>query len=692
VDRPPDRPPDRAGDPLVGRTLDRRYALNRRIARGGMATVYEARDLRLDRICAVKVMHTDLGDDEDFGARFVREAHASARLSHPHVVSVTDQGDDDGLLFLVMEYVPGRTLRDVIRDLAPLAPQRALALLDPVLQALAAAHSSGLVHRDVKPENVLIGDDGRVKVADFGLARAFDSETQHTTTGSILIGTVSYLAPELIVNQRADPRSDVYSAGVVLFELLTGQKPHQGEGPIQIAFKHVNEDVPAPSRALGRELPAYVDALVARATARDRERRPADAKVLLHQLRRVRAALEAGEVDDPELTADLLPTMRVPIADSIDYVDEPRPEPTHEPEDATTIFDSRRGTRLDVRAGATQVDAPPAAVRAAVPAPPWQGRRPPEQRRPPGSPGATAATGSRARRRRRRGPLLLLLVVALVALTAYAGWWLGMGRYTSTPGVINLGVRAAEARLADAGLDLEVSGRQFSETVTAGSVIATEPGPGERVVEGETVQATVSRGAERFPVPALRGKDVSEVEQLLVDANLQPGTPVLVWHETVPEGEVISTSPPRGTELRRGTEVVVTLSKGPEPIRVPDLTGRDGERAADRLAELGFEVEVSERHSDTVPEREVVRQSPERGTGKRGDTVRLVVSLGPELVEVPDLLAMSVDDATLTLEDAGFEVEVEETDLYVGLDHVVGQDPSPGEALPKGSVVTISVV
>jgi serine/threonine-protein kinase len=310
----------------------------------------------------------------------------------------------------------------------------------------------------------------------------------------------------------------------------------------------------------------------------------------------------------------------------------------------------------------------------------------------PASPGATAVTGPSPRRRRRRGPLLLLLVVALVALTAYAAWWLGMGRYTSTPGVINLSVGAAQARLAEAGLDLEVSGRQFSETVTAGSVIATDPGPGERVVEGETVRATVSKGAERFAVPPLRGTDASEVEQLLLEANLEPGTPILVWHETVPEGEVISSSPPGGTELRRGTEVVVTVSKGPEPIRIPDLAGRDAERAADRLAGLGFEVEVSERHSDTVPEGEVVRQSPERRTGKRGDTVRLVVSLGPELVEVPDLLAMSVDDATLTLEAAGFTVEVEETDLYVGLDHVVGQDPSPGEPLPRGSVVTISVV
>ena len=218
-------------DPMIGRVLDARYRVGPRIARGGMATVYEATDLRLDRVCALKVMHAGLGDDDDFAGRFVREARAAARLSHPNVVSIFDQGEDDGTVFLAMEYVPGHTLRDVIRAQAPIAPARALALLDPVLSALAAAHQAGMIHRDVKPENVLLADDGRVKVADFGLARAVSAETQHTATGGILIGTVSYLSPELVVDGRADARSDVYAAGVVLYEMLTGRKPHAGDHP-----------------------------------------------------------------------------------------------------------------------------------------------------------------------------------------------------------------------------------------------------------------------------------------------------------------------------------------------------------------------------------------------------------------------------------------------------------------------------
>ncbi len=352
-------------DPLVGRLLDGRYRVGPRIARGGMATVYEAHDLRLDRDCAVKVMHRDLGDDHDFASRFVREAHSAARLSHPNVVAVTDQGDDDGTLFLVMEHVPGRTLRDVIRDEAPMTPARALDLLEPVLLALSEAHRCGIVHRDIKPENVLIADDGRIKVADFGLAKAFDAVSQHTHTTGLLIGTVSYLAPELIVDGRADPRSDVYAAGVLLYELLTGRKPHEGEGAIQIAYKHVNEDVPVPSEALPRPLPAYVDALVARATARDRERRQADAKVFLHQLRRVRAALSSGLADDPDLTADLLPTVPIPQHESIDYLSEDR----EDDQERTTVI-AAVGARAD-DGTSTLVDqpvlGPPAPQRTAPP-------------------------------------------------------------------------------------------------------------------------------------------------------------------------------------------------------------------------------------------------------------------------------------------------------------------------------------
>ncbi len=463
-----------AADPMIGRVLEGRYRVGQRIARGGMATVYEATDLRLDRVCALKVMHVGLGDDDDFAGRFVREARAAARLSHPNVVAIFDQGDDDGTVFLAMEYVQGRTLRDVIRTEAPMPADRALALLDPVLSALAAAHQAGIVHRDVKPENVLIADDGTVKVADFGLARAVSAETQHTATGGVLIGTVSYLSPELVVDGRADARSDVYAVGVVLYELLTARKPHEGDSPIAVAYKHVHEDVPPPSR-LTRGLPPYVDALVARATARDRDLRPADAQVLLHQLRRVRSALAQGVPDDAELTSDLTPTVPVQRlgdgADSIDYV---RDEPTVVPTILTPEQVAHAGRTDDTSVIGQRLD-PQAAPPSSLPA--GSGRRSPDRaaddRAAATRTGATAVRGPAQRSRRsRRGPLLLVLVLLLAAAAGGGAWWFGQGRFTTTPGVLNLSAAAAESKVEAAGLSFDVGGRAWSETVAKGSVVA----------------------------------------------------------------------------------------------------------------------------------------------------------------------------------------------------------------------------
>ena len=415
---------DRTADALIGRVLDGRYRVGPKIARGGMATVYEAIDLRLDRTVAVKVMHEGLTDDDEFVRRFQREARSAARLAHHNVVAVFDTGDDDGTLFLVMEYVPGLTLRDLIRKEAPMSPAKALAVIEPVLAALAAAHAAGILHRDVKPENVLLADDGRVKVADFGLARAINSDTQHTATGGVLIGTVSYLSPELVVNGNADARADVYAAGVLIYEMLTGHKPHQAESPIQVAYKHVHEDIPPPS-ASTPGIPPYVDALVARATARDTALRPADAGVLLHQVRRVRNALDHGVTSDADLMADLTPTTpvgrrRTPTGEL--------PAQIIEPQELSVPRSSagRRRLRPRARLGRSCRPRHRASTRSRTDTR--------SLREPP--------------RRSRRGPVLLALVLVLAVLAALGGWYLGVARYTTTPGVLNLsrGGRARQAR------------------------------------------------------------------------------------------------------------------------------------------------------------------------------------------------------------------------------------------------------
>jgi serine/threonine protein kinase/beta-lactam-binding protein with PASTA domain len=664
-----------AADPLIGRVLDGRYRVGPRIARGGMATVYEAVDLRLDRVCALKVMHAGLGDDDDFAGRFVREARSAARLSHPNVVAVFDQGDDDGTVFLAMEYIPGHTLRDLIRKEAPMPPAKALALIDPVLSALAAAHQAGMIHRDVKPENVLLADDGRIKVADFGLARAVSAETQHTATGGVLIGTVSYLSPELVVDGRADARSDVYAAGVVLYEMLTGRKPHAGESPIQVAYKHVHEDVPPPSEEIAG-IPAYVDALVARATARDRDLRPADARVLLHQVRRVRAALDHGVLDDPELTSDLTPTVPVQrLGEDIDYVRD-------EPSDVRPIL----STAQVATAGRTDApqDTDDTDVIAARPVPPPS--------RPRNGPPGQGPRPVAAPRRSRRGPVLLVVVLLLAVAAGVGGWWFGAGRYVTTPGVVSLTPRAAETRIEAAGLTFRVGGRDYSETVPTGRVMSTDPAGGDNVTRNGTVTATLSRGPERHDVPVLRGMSLDAAQSAIQGAHLSYGDASYAFNDKVDKGVVLRSDPAAGTSLRPGTAIDVVVSKGPHPVKVPDLTGEAAGDATKTLKKLHLKVKASHENSDSVDRGDVISQSPDSGKLLRGDTVKLVVSKGPVLVEVPQVQRMSASSATSRLEAAGFAVSVVKTQYYIGLGLVVRQSPGPGSRAPKGSTITIAVV
>lgn len=673
---------NRTEDHQSGRLLDGRYRIGSRIARGGMASVYEALDVRLDRTVAVKIMHPGLGDattqgDESFARRFVREAKAAAGLSHPNVVSVYDQGRDDtgdGTIYLVMEYVPGHTLRDTIAKEAPMSPERALAILDPILSALAAAHRAGLVHRDVKPENVLIADDGRIKVADFGLAKAVSADTQHTATNGVLIGTVSYLAPELVVEQRADARADVYAVGVILYELLTGQKPHTGETPIAVAYRHVHHDVPAPS-ALVPTLPAYVDALVARATTRDTSLRPSDAAVLLHHVRRVSQALHEGLREDPELVADLLPTPRAaePEVEARGVDRGARTDTSPDPIGPAWFLEGAERTTV------IQEQARP-------PAPPH-----------PGDPTGVGHPPHGRRPRRRRGIVLLVALVLVVAAVSGGGYWFGWGRYTTTPSVVGLAQSAAEAKLDDAGLGLEVGDQVYSESVPKGEVVTTDPRPGARILPGDDVSATISLGPERYDIPDLRGMTLDEAEAALAEVKMVEGRVVKRWSETVPDGSVIRSDPAFGTPQARNrpvkTAVHLVVSKGRKPIKVHSYVGKDAEAATRAMKKKGLVVEVSDQaYSDTVDKGDIISQDPAKGTLHKGDTVKLVVSRGPELVTVPAVRYLDTDDAVKKLEDAGFEVRKERADIYLGGDVAWATKPGAGSKARKGSTIVLVVV
>ncbi len=716
-------------DPLVGRLLERRYLIGPRIARGGMASVYEATDTRLDRTVAVKVMHPGLGggdDEDDFARRFVHEARAAARLNHPHVVSVYDQGHDHDTVFLVMEYVPGHTLRDVIRKDAPMPAVRALALLEPLVSALAAAHRAGLIHRDVKPENVLIADQehgGQIKVADFGLAKAVSADSQHTATSGVLIGTVSYLAPELVSEGRSDARADVYAAGVVLYELLTSAKPHEAESPIQVAYRHVHHDVPMPS-LIQPGIPDYVDALVARATSRDPSQRPADASVLLHHIHRVVQALREGLTTDSELAADLMPRAvldpdhhhaddpdhgndhgnEVEVQDAETFVAEPydasalalltERDPTpysrfddHNP-NHTAVFDrSMMPPPAHPPAPTTTVgSARPKTARRATRAP----SRRSEQSR---APSRIAPVATAARLPTVKGPVALLLAILLAVTIGVGAWWFGWARYTTTPAVLGLDKAAASATLDKSGLDAVVGDPAFSETVTPGLVVATDPKPGGKVRNGGSVTLLLSAGPERYKVPPLEGLTEDEAQDALAATKLAFDVSTLQYSETVPEGQVIKTSPAAGTELKPDAQVNLVLSQGRRPIAIKDWSGKSFDKIRARLEKRGVEVAVtSEEYSESVPEGVIIVHDPTTGTVYSGDTVSFVVSMGPELVEVPSIRGMGVEYVTELLEDLGFEVVTERDDDYVGFGYVWGSDPEAGDEVPRGSTITLYLI
>jgi serine/threonine-protein kinase len=561
-----------------------------------------------------------------------------------------------------------------------MAPAKALTLIEPVLAALGAAHQAGLIHRDVKPENVLLADDGRVKVADFGLARAISAETQHTATGGVLIGTVSYLAPELVVDGRSDARSDVYAAGVLIYELLTGRKPHEGESPIQVAYKHVHEDVPPPSAEVPG-IPPYVDALVARATARDRELRPADARVLLHQVRRVHGALDHGVRDDPELTADLAPAVPARHDPGIDYVTE---------DDLPTVLTPGQVARAAETGGVASVVDLGEREREGTSV---IGRLPDTRpARPPATAPVARSGTPRRPRRSKRGPILLLVVLLLAVGAGVGGWWFGAGRYTTTPGVVNLTAADARQKIQSAGLGYREGEAQYSETVAAGSVITTDPAGGERILDDGTVLVTLSRGAERYEVPSVKGMSLPEATSALEETNLTLGDVTRRYNERVRKGFVLAASPAPGEELRPDAAVDLVVSRGPKPIEVPDFTGKSAARAAKRLDGLGLDVRRTEENSDSVAEGKVITQTPSSGTLFRGDVVTLNVSKGPVLVEIPDLTAQGVAEATATLQDLGFVVQSQPGPGYLGLGFVQSAEPGFGTKAPKGSTVVLYLV
>jgi eukaryotic-like serine/threonine-protein kinase len=660
-------------DPLVGRLVDGRYEVVSRIARGGMATVYLAVDRRLDRDVAIKVMHPHLADGasgSEFVARFRREARAAARLTHPGLVAVYDQGVDGETSYLTMEYVDGATLRRRLGERGALSVGESLRITEAVLDALAAAHRVALVHRDIKPENVLLASDGRIKLADFGLARAV-TEVTATTTGTVL-GTVAYLAPELVVRGDSDARTDVYACGVLLFEMLTGRQPFTGDTPIQVAFQHVNNDVPAPSDVVDW-LPVEIDDLVRALAARDPADRPVDAAAALALVRRTRHELDPATLDRTADVPAAAPVLEPSDSEETEVERGALVPAVDDPSQALTTW-----LDTDDRPHGSTVALPIGLARAPEPAPPA------------------------VRRRRRRGWLGALLVV-LLAVGGGVWWYMaaGPGAYTRVPHVSGLDASHASRAVESLGLHARTV-EDFDPAATKGLVFKTDPGEGGRVRKGSTVTVTVSKGPQMTTVPGgLVGAMQADADAALKAAHLKVAYGEQQYDDHAKRGAVLTATLPdssaadEGKSIPRDTVVTLVVSNGPAPVSVPSVVGSTVDDAKSALSGAGLKIAQTQAYSDTVPQGKVISQDPPADAQQhRGDTVTIQVSQGPELIALPDTYGKNVDTATQLLQSAGFQVKVTHPLGAHPWNLVTSQSPGGGDGktAPKGSLITLAVV
>jgi len=637
-------------DPLIGLLVDERYRVTRRLARGGMATVYVAQDERLDRPVALKVMHPHLADSAAFVERFRREARSAARIVHPGVVSVFDQGVVTGQGFLVMELIDGTNLRQLLRAQGAFTIPQALRYTTDTLEALRAAHRVGVIHRDIKPENILVPTDGPAKVTDFGLARAA-SEVSMSSTGNML-GTVAYIAPEIATTAEADARSDIYSVGIMLYEMLTGAVPWAGESPLQIASHHVSDNVPSPSAAQPW-IPREIDDLVAALTARDPANRPADASDAIDLVARAAAAIPS---DLANRRADVAPEERHRASETSALNTEIMPAQFTRPLPAP----ASSSVALVHTSGATQV----------------------------------AAAASPPKKSARAAAWIVLVVLLLVVAGLGGRWWwteYGPGSYLTMPETTGRTLTDVQADLDALGLRTQVE-EEFSDDVDTGSVTRSDPEGGSSVHKRTEVQLYVSKGVDMKTVPEVTGKSQDEAQRSLTEAGLAVGAVTDAYSEDVPQGQVISQSVAAGTSLAHDSAVDIVLSKGREPLTVPTLSGLSASAAKSAIEDLGLVAAPTEAYSDTVAEGQVISQQTREGsTLHRGDSVAYTVSKGPEKVAIPDVVGLQREEARSRLESAGFTVK-EEAILGGFFGTVRSSDPAAGTMTKKGSTVTITIV
>ena len=624
---------------LVGRLIRGRYQIEKLVARGGMATVYLAEDNRLDRKVAIKVIHAHLANDRNFREKFVREAKIAAGLSHPNLVNVFDQAEDGDVVFLAMEYVSGITLRQALDDFGSLSAARALEVFEPIVAALAAAHAAGILHRDLKPENVLLSDDGKVKLSDFGLARPISAQTQ---TGGV-VGTVAYMSPELVSRGVADARSDVYAAGIMLFELLTGKQPFQGEQAVQIAYQHANSEVPAPS-SLNADVPELLDEIVLWATAKLPQNRPSDANELHRVLIQAKADLR-----NPRKASELTEHLRE----------------TSLLRETTVLGDDGASSNQ------TQVlDANPTVnFGDALSANP-------------------AATEAELVYHSHRGLKVLIASALVLLLGLGAGWWFssGPGGFEIMPNLTSRSQAEAESLVGSLGASVVIVS-ESSKTVTSGLVISSQPAAGT-IYWGGPVTITVSSGPKLVTVANLVGKTLVEATAQILQSGFSLGK-VSSWFNAATIATVYAHTGGGSTRVAEGSPIDLEISLGSIPI----VSGLDQATAINLVQVAGLKVKtVTTEYNETVAKGQAIALIPLSEPLGKGGEVNLVVSKGSDIVVMPKVVGETIRASKTLLESLGLVVVVDTNQLSSnwGIAKVKKVSVAPGVQLRVGDSVKLS--
>ena len=624
---------------LVGRLIRGRYQIEKLVARGGMATVYLAEDNRLDRKVAIKVIHAHLANDRNFREKFVREAKIAAGLSHPNLVNVFDQAEDGDVVFLAMEYVSGITLRQALDDFGSLSAARALEVFEPMVAALAAAHAAGILHRDLKPENVLLSDDGKVKLSDFGLARPISAQTQ---TGGV-VGTVAYMSPELVSRGVADARSDVYAAGIMLFELLTGKQPFQGEQAVQIAYQHANSEVPSPS-SLNADVPELLDEIVLWATAKLPQNRPSDANELHRVLIQAKADLRNPRKAS-ELTEHLRETSL--LRETAVLGDEAASS------NQTQVLDANP----TVNFGDTLSANPP-------------------------------ATQTELVYHSHRGLKVLIASALVLLLGLGAGWWFssGPGGFEIMPNLTSRSQAEAERLAGSLGASVVIVS-ESSKTVTSGLVISSQPAAGT-IYWGGPVTITVSSGPKLVTVANLVGKTLVEATAQILQSGFSLGK-VSSWFNAATIATVYAHSGGGSTRVAEGSPIDLEISLGSIPI----VSGLDQATAINLVQVAGLKVKtVTTEYDETIAKGQAIALIPLSEPLGKGGEVNLVVSKGSDIVVMPKVVGETIRASKTLLESLGLVVVVDTNQLSSnwGIAKVKKVSVAPGVQLRVGDSVKLS--